>query len=618
MSQSRQALVAEQYMDRLDGLHAVEVKLRRADRLFIGAKVSVGIFAVGLAVWLAKYHATQISYLLVPLLLIGLLFVLHERTLASLRSNTSLRGFYERGMARLEDRWFTLPAGVPQSPSAEETGEQYLSKAHPYARDLDIFGPGSVYHLLCTARTRIGRDTIASWLLTAAPVEEVKQRQQAVKELAPLFEFRERLLLTGSALDEKAAKSGATPEAFARWAESTDSVNRHLRIRATALAVLWVIAVIAWQLVSGGSIYLLAVIAMSVINLLYGYRHREGLNRARQAIAAATEDIDSLAAILAVLESEPFVNPRLKSLQASLKSTAAQEPVSKAMVSLARRSDWLASGDNWFVKVLDPFIFWSLQCVFSIEDWRRRHGAAVRGWLAAIGEMEALVAIAVYACEHPDDAFPEFTVRSPFFHAIDFAHPLLPRSRTVRNSIRLDHQLQMIVISGPNMAGKSTFIRSVGINAVLAQAGAPVCAREMTLSPLAVAASICILDSLQGGLSRFYAEILRLKEIDDLSRQSVPVLFLLDELLSGTNSHDRRLGTESMVRSLIEREAIGLVTTHDLALAEIADSMNGKAANFHFEDRYADGKLYFEYKLTPGIVRTSNALQLMRSIGLDV
>ncbi len=298
-------------------------------------------------------------------------------------------------------------------------------------------------------------------------------------------------------------------------------------------------------------------------------------------------------------------------------------PPSSAIARLIKRIDWLSSADNWFVKILDRFIHWRLLSVIAIEDWRRTHGASVRSWLVSIGEIEALTAFSTYVFENPSDTFPTFTEESPkhsepHFEATDFAHPLLPRNRNITNSLRLDHQRQLIVISGPNMAGKSTFIRSVGINVVLAQAGAPVRATSMRLSPLNVAASICILDSLQGGLSRFYAEIMRLKHIDTLSRQSTPVLFLLDELLSGTNSHDRRVGTESMVRSLVSRGAIGLVTTHDLALAEIANSMGSHAANYHFEDRYENGELHFEYKLTPGIVQTSNALQLMRSIGLEV
>jgi DNA mismatch repair ATPase MutS len=195
---------------------------------------------------------------------------------------------------------------------------------------------------------------------------------------------------------------------------------------------------------------------------------------------------------------------------------------------------------------------------------------------------------------------------------------LLPRSQAVRNDLTLSHQLQLIIISGPNMAGKSTFVRAGGVNAVLAQCGAPVRAQRLVMSPLVVTASICVLDSLQGGVSRFYAEITRLKQIADLAKGESPVLFLLDELFSGTNSHDRRIGTESIVRNLVDRGAIGMVTTHDLALTQIAESLGPRAANFHFEDHLENGRLHFDYRLCPGVVQTSNALQLMRSIGLEV
>ncbi len=204
------------------------------------------------------------------------------------------------------------------------------------------------------------------------------------------------------------------------------------------------------------------------------------------------------------------------------------------------------------------------------------------------------------------------------FQAENFAHPLLPEAKAIRNNLTLGGELRLMIISGPNMAGKSTFIRAIGINAVLAQCGAPVRAKRLRMSPLAVAASICVLDSLQGGISRFYAEITRLKLISELTSGPLPVLFLLDELLNGTNSHDRRIGAEGLVRSLVERGGIGLVTTHDLALAQMVDQLGSRAANFHFEDHLEDGQLRFDYKLTPGVVQTSNALKLMRSIGLEV
>ena len=215
---------------------------------------------------------------------------------------------------------------------------------------------------------------------------------------------------------------------------------------------------------------------------------------------------------------------------------------------------------------------WSLQITFAIVAWRRAHGSSIRAWLEAVGELEALSDLAGYAYEHPADVFPEFTADADSigcFDAAGFAHPLIPEDRAVRNDLKLDGNLRLVVISGPNMAGKSTFIRAVGVNAVLAQCGAPVRAERLRISRLTVAASVCILDSLQGGISHFYAEITRLKLITDLARGETPVLYLLDELLSGTNSHDRRIGAEAIVRSLFERGALGLVTTHDLALAEI-------------------------------------------------
>jgi DNA mismatch repair ATPase MutS len=232
--------------------------------------------------------------------------------------------------------------------------------------------------------------------------------------------------------------------------------------------------------------------------------------------------------------------------------------------------------------------------------------------------MEAYASLSAFCYEHPDYAFPDFVETGPLFEAEGLAHPLLASASAVENDVALVSGRQLMILSGPNMAGKSTFIRSIGVNAVLAQCGAPVRARRMRLSPLRVAASICILDSLSGGISRFYAEIRRVKAIADLTQGSIPVLFLLDELLSGTNSHDRFVGTQFVLKELVEHNAIGIVSTHDLALARIPDSMEGRAFNAHFDDRLEDGKLIFDYKLKPGVVQTSNALKLMRAIGLGV
>lgn len=589
----------EEYASRLASLSQDRARLQQIDRTFVGAKLLTGLAALIVIVWLAKYHTAQIGYALLPIAFLIALFAWHERILQRIRCHVRLRAFYEYGVARLEDRW----AGHGQA------GEQFLDPEHPYARDLDLFGKGSLFELLCTPRTRAGEATLAAWLLHRAEVGEIRERQEAVRELHPELDFRERLALAGEDV-----RVGVHPEHLTAWSESRVRLEPHavLRFALPLLAGCWVLSLVTWFVWDWGLVALL----MSALNLAVTYRLHPRVQRSIGEIDAASHDLNLLASILKTIENMQFKSPKLTRLRSGLRS--GKTYASHAIHRLSKRVTWLDAHENWFVKLLDLFVFWTPQWVMAIERWRAVHGAEVHRWITVTGEAEALTAFACYAYEHPEDVFPAFVDGGPCLHAEGMSHPLLPRSRAIPNDLGLDEHLQLMVVSGPNMAGKSTFIRCVGINVVLAQAGAPVCARQLTLSPLMIAASICILDSLQGGLSRFYAEILRLKTIDALSEQSVPVLFLLDELLSGTNSHDRRVGTESFVRHLLARGAIGLITTHDLALAKIADSMPGHAANYHFADQLEDGKLRFDYKLTLGVVQTTNALNLMRSIGLDV
>jgi DNA mismatch repair ATPase MutS len=242
----------------------------------------------------------------------------------------------------------------------------------------------------------------------------------------------------------------------------------------------------------------------------------------------------------------------------------------------------------------------------------------LRRWIDAVAELEALASLAGQAYEHPADCWPELVEGAPCLVARAAGHPLLAEARCVRNDVSLDAQRRVLVVSGSNMSGKSTLLRTIGTNAVLAQAGAPVRAAALRMTPLAVGASIRLHDSLQEGHSRFYAEIRRLRQIVDATEGPLPVLFLLDEVLHGTNSHDRRIGAEAVVRSLVARGAIGLVTTHDLALARLAESPELHAANVHFQDELIDGQMHFDYRMRPGVVTRSNAIELMRAVGLEV
>jgi len=290
-------------------------------------------------------------------------------------------------------------------------------------------------------------------------------------------------------------------------------------------------------------------------------------------------------------------------------------PASRQIERLRRLVALLDARRNQFFAPFALLLLWTTNIAFAIERWRTESGAEIVKWIDAIGEMEALLSLSSFAFEHPAFVMPEVIDGDAIFDGDAVGHPLIPDDRRVANDVRIGGQLRLLIVSGSNMSGKSTLMRSIGINTILALAGAPVCAARLRVSPMSVGASISLNDSLQEGASRFYAEILRIR---DILRTPPPLLFLLDEVLGGTNSHDRRIGAEAIIRSLVARGAIGLLTTHDLALAKIAEELAPRAANVHFEDHIENGEVMFDYRMRPGVVTKSNALELMRAVGIEV
>jgi hypothetical protein len=559
------------------------------------AKVALGFLVVFLVLrFVHELHG--LWPLLVVVAVFVVLAIVHEKVLERIREIKSIIDHYERGTARIEDRWV----------GGGEGGDRFMDGSHPYARDLDLFGKGSVFELLCTFRIRAGEETLAHWLLHPATPDEIRNRQNAARELKTRTGFRERLFTAGDKVG-----LGLHPVPLAAWGERRSFFgSRWLSVLMAALAVLWLATLVYGFLRDT----FMPVLLVSFVNLLLNSRIQKRASTTASDVEAATSDLDLLFEVLKILEEEKVESPRLVHLQSALQTSGIA--TSDAVRKLDRIVHFLEQRENLLVRIFDSFVFYTVQLMFKAELWRREFGPAIRGWLAAVGEMEVLAALSCYAFEHPGDAWPEIDDERPCFDAESFAHPLLPESKAVRNDLKLGNGLQLIVLSGPNMSGKSTFVRGIGVNAVLAQCGAPVRANRLRMSRLAIGASICVLDSLQGGVSRFYAEIKRLKLISDSAQGPIPVLFLLDELLSGTNSHDRFAGTQLIVGALVQHGAIGLVTTHDLALAQIPESMNGRARNLHFEDHLENEQLTFDFKLKPGVVHTSNALKLMQSIGL--
>ncbi len=587
-----------EYETRLAARRAVAGKLERRHIALGNVRLAVAGVAALIA-WLAfGRHALSAWWLAAPAAAFAFLAAVHARVLQARRRIERAAAFYERGLARIGDRWHGMGEG----------GERFDDPSHPYAEDLDVFGKGSLFQLLSTARLRTGEETLARWLLEPAPAGSVEARQGAVRELRPRLDLREELALLG-----EDARSGINPGALSKWAEQPlvfDS--RSLRIAAAILSAMALAGLVVWNVSSTPGFFLAVLLAESVIFV----RVRRRVRKVVEAVGEPAYGLALLAEMLARFEREKFESPRLVALRKELDVQGV--PPSARVARLNRLMELLDSSDHVLLRAVGPLVLYVPQLAFAVEAWRKKSGPLVRQWLEAVGEIEALCAFANYAYEHPADVFPEFVETGVCYEGEGLAHPLLPESRAVRNDVRLCGELRALVVSGSNMSGKSTLLRTVGTNAVLAMAGAPVRGRRLRLSRVAVGASIRTLDSLQGGTSRFYAEIKRIRALVELASGPLPLLFLLDELLQGTNSHDRRIGAESVVRGLLDRGAIGLLTTHDLALTEIAATLAPRTSNVHFEDHLAEGKITFDYRLRDGVVTKSNALELMRSIGLEV
>ena len=569
--------------------------------LCVGAAAAIGIGIVGGA----GYSAWWVPAALVVVFWLGVRLDRVEAELYRLRRAIA---FYGRGLARLDGTWAgtgkrddhiaesmesTGPAASTASGESSDSAGS-AGAAHLYAADLDLFGSGSLFERISAARTRRGMATLAAWLLRPAPPDVVRARQAAVDELTPNLDLREDLAVLGNdtrvAIDTRTlAGWGAAPPAFDSAALLTAG-----RIASVAGA-LALAAGVAYVLAAGRSLdlddgvrsflgwyFVVAVAAMAV----FRRRATATTERVFKGVSAAARDAGLLAGVLARLEAERFRAPRLAELRARL--DAGGRPPSRQVRRLNRLADQVDSRLNAFARLLGFFLVWDIHLAYAVERWRLDSGPALGGWLDTVGEMEALASLAGYRFERPTDVWPELVDGAPRFEAEGLAHPLLG-AEAVANDIRLAAEPQVLVVSGSNMSGKSTLLRTIGIGAVLAQAGAPVRARRLRMSPLEVGASIRITDSLQDGSSRFHAEITRLHAIlaraassnptslsttspgmaspplsaasrdeaapegDDRTRApAAPVMFLVDECLHGTNSHDRLIGASAVVEGLVE------------------------------------------------------------------
>jgi hypothetical protein len=585
--------------------------------------IKLAVVAGGLVLaWLSLHKQVLPSYwLLIPVVSYLAMAFSHERVLRERTRAESAAAFYRRGIARIEDRW----AGTGQ------TGDRFRSDQHVYADDLDLFGRACLFELLSTARLPMGESQLAEWLCAPSSRTAILERQGIVAELRERLDLHRDLAVTGDQL-----RARLNPESLMGWAEAKRVMpGMGSRVEAVALALAAVAALI----------FYLATLTYwpLLIILLAEVFFRRALRRRAEAvvegISCNAEGLLLFADILQRLEQESFISPRLQGFTAELKRDG--QPASHLIRKLARIVYWIDAHHSLLGHLFEVPLLYTVQVAFAAESWRQRYGARMRASVEIVGEIEGLLSLATYSYEHPADPFPELvesTDSGAYFAGEELGHPLIAAAKCVRNSVRLDRETRVLLVSGSNMSGKTTLLRVAGINAVLAMAGAPIRGKSLHLTPLAIGTRIHSTDSLQEGRSTFYTEILHIRRVFDLANgtqatshsasdaaakdglavERRPLLFLFDELLEGTNSKDRRIGAESLIRALLHRHAIGIVTTHDLALTEITAALGNTIRNVHFEDQVEDGKMRFDYKLREGVVTKSNALALMRIIGLDM
>jgi len=544
----------------------------------------------------------------VLLLLFAALVVLHARVEDRIAWLDALRVVNERGIARIDRAWDRLPPADPP-PGIVVNG-------HPYAADLDLFGRASLYQLLGPAATALGGRRLAEWLLSGTSRDEIEQRQDAVAALTPMTEWREHFTAHGIAASRARLED---VERFLAWAEGDVFLGRHGRlVHAIVLGLTgatWVLLVLYAADLTASALWMVPVLIGIVLSFGLAGRVATWLDRA----GAGQDALGRYGQLLDHAVRVPAGAPRLTMLRDRLTADGRRAPVCMAGLGRILGFGELRHSAGIMHFPIQALTLWDFHVVFALERWRVRVGRHVRAWIEALAELDAMVVLAGAGADHPQWSRPLLTQGS-LIEASALGHPLLADDRRVSNDVRVGPQGTLLLVTGSNMSGKSTLLRSIGLNVVLAQAGSVVAADRLSLPLCDLQTSLRVQDSLELGLSYFMAALARLKGVVDAAEHERPgrlLLYLLDEILQGTNSVERALAVRAVARHLLQAGAIGVMTTHDLSLAA-EEPLASAAELVHFSELVSDnGEMRFDYRLRPGIATSRNALRLMKLIGID-
>jgi hypothetical protein len=595
------------YRARIARFDAASAALAARGRRLGTLRVAVFLAVIAAGLWLERAGGTlPLAVLLGGVSTFIVLVVIHRRVRAAEAWQTALAQTNRQGLARLARDWDALPAAAEPPP------------AHPYARDLDILGRASLRQLLGATASVHGEQRLRDWLLAPSSPAELPQRQAAVRDLADRNDLRDTIAAHGAST---AHGSRAAIDDVLAWAEAEPWLARLRWPYALAVlltAVTWTLIALHALGVTGATPWLGALLANYLLTAGFYKRIHATYDRA----FAREHVLEALPPLLAALGAEPYRAPLLNELRTALDSNGT--PPHRELRRLVRMMELSDVRRSTFTYLpVQLFTLWDFHLLTALERWQRTAGRRLRGWLETAGTMEAIAALAALAHDHPDWTYPNVDPALDSYAARGLGHPLLDDDARVANDLSIGPPGTFLFVTGSNMSGKSTLLRAIGVNAVLAQAGAPACAHALGMPPLDVWTSVRIDDSLVEGVSLFMAELRRMKEIVDaahvVERSERRPLFLLDEMLHGTNTAERRIAARRIIRHLLEHGAIGAVTTHDLALAD-DDELRAAAVCVHFtETVHGEGEaapMTFDYRLRPGLATSTNALRLMELIGL--
>ena len=490
------------------------------------------------------------------------------------------------------------------------SGEQYTDPEHSYTSDLDIFGKSSLFQYLNRTCINSGKQCLAGWLTSPTNPEIILDRQQAVAELSDRLDWRQEFYASGRLSKE----TDQDYEDLVSWLSTRPMMlgNRVYRILLILLPFLSISSlVLCFWLIPWNIPVTFILIQFAIL----GWNLRR-INHHHNQVSRKFDLLVKYADLIRLIEQE-FTADKLKTLQEELLIngiSAGQQlrSLARMVVDFDRRLNMIMG------VVLNGLLMWDLQCILRLERWKKNNARHLPGWFAVIGEFEALNSLATYRFNVPDAVFPVPSTEGPLIDAQSLAHPLIPGGENVPNDILIDHFGQFLLITGSNMAGKSTFLRTVGVSLVLASAGAPVLARKMLFRPMEIFTSMRVRDSLSSRESTFYAELKRLRKIIQAHEQGRQCLVLLDEILKGTNSRDKHFGSEMFIRQLIDLDSAGLIATHDLELSKMETEFPEHISNHCFEVQIEKEEFIYDYKLRSGVCKTMNATELMKKMGISI